>query len=249
MPLGTIKPKRRIVVVVGSLDVGGVEMDIVRNFPRLDRDRFDVRVYAFVAPGELAPRLEREGIKVVLSHQARRAAAAPTGAVQTGAAHAIGPTRQRKRAILAPLRRVAVINRAHQLAGHAHYLARAALPLAWYLARHLSTSARFAAFLLVGASVCRRTWCSPGDEPVSSNFYTNEPNYTALRTRLAHRFLDAAGCNADDPPRPDRRGHPAERMRSSNGTDITPFHDCRKDVMSSARARPCGLPAGNDRRR
>ena len=234
MPLGTIKPKRRIVVVVGSLDVGGVEMDIVRNFPRLDRDRFDVRVYAFVAPGELAPRLEREGIKVVLSHQARRAAAAPTGAVQTGAAHTIGPTRQRTRAILAPLRRVAVINRAHQLAGHAHYLARAALPLAWYLARHRIDVVH--CFLphayLVGASAAAAV---PGVRlvmsRVSSNFYMNEPNYYRFaETRLAHRFLDAAVCNADAIRRDlIDEGIPQERITIiRNGIDITPFHDCRE---------------------
>ena len=43
----------RILVVIGELAVGGVEIDIVRNVPRINRAAFDVRVYEFSHPGAL----------------------------------------------------------------------------------------------------------------------------------------------------------------------------------------------------
>jgi glycosyltransferase involved in cell wall biosynthesis len=59
------KPTRvPVVVVIGSLDVGGAEMDLLRNLPRIDRQRFDVSVYAFRAPGALAEQMVVAGIPV-----------------------------------------------------------------------------------------------------------------------------------------------------------------------------------------
>ena len=52
-------------VLIGTLEVGGAELDIVRNFPRLNRDEFDVVVVVFGPAGPLAPELERQGIRVV----------------------------------------------------------------------------------------------------------------------------------------------------------------------------------------
>jgi glycosyltransferase involved in cell wall biosynthesis len=53
-----------VVVIIGSLDVGGVEMDLLRNLPRIDRRRFDVSVYTFRYPGALAEKMMAAGIPV-----------------------------------------------------------------------------------------------------------------------------------------------------------------------------------------
>jgi len=70
------KKRIKVAVVIGTLEVGGAELDIVRNFPRLNRDEFEVVVVCFGAPGALAPELERQGIRVV----SRRPAAPVTDA-------------------------------------------------------------------------------------------------------------------------------------------------------------------------
>ena len=44
------------------LAVGGAEMEVVRNMPRLDRGRFDVQVALYADRGPLADRLEQAGI-------------------------------------------------------------------------------------------------------------------------------------------------------------------------------------------
>lgn len=66
MPQTDTAPRRvKIAVLIGTLEVGGAELDIVRNFPRLNRDEFEVVVVAFSEAGELAPELERQGIRVI----------------------------------------------------------------------------------------------------------------------------------------------------------------------------------------
>lgn len=58
-------PRIKVAVLVGALEVGGAELDIVRNFPRLNRDEFDVVVVSFSTKGVLGPELERLGIPVI----------------------------------------------------------------------------------------------------------------------------------------------------------------------------------------
>jgi glycosyltransferase involved in cell wall biosynthesis len=55
----------RILIIIPSLDIGGAEMDLVRQLPRLDRDRFDITVLTLFRPGVLAARLIESGIAVV----------------------------------------------------------------------------------------------------------------------------------------------------------------------------------------
>ncbi len=55
----------RILVLVPTLEVGGAEMDLARNLPRLDRDRFKIVVCAFLRRGVLAQRLLDAGIEVI----------------------------------------------------------------------------------------------------------------------------------------------------------------------------------------
>ena len=54
----------RVVHVVGALPVGGVERNLLRVLPMLDRDRFDVSVTAIRERGELAPAMEAAGVPV-----------------------------------------------------------------------------------------------------------------------------------------------------------------------------------------
>ena len=66
-------------MLVGALEVGGAELDIVRNFPRLNRDEFDVVVVSFGTKGTLGPELERQGIRVVARKSSPPAAASADG--------------------------------------------------------------------------------------------------------------------------------------------------------------------------
>jgi glycosyltransferase involved in cell wall biosynthesis len=64
-PGTNLKPTRvPVVVIIGSLDVGGAEMDLLRNLPLVDREQFDVSVYAFRSPGALGAKMVAAGIPV-----------------------------------------------------------------------------------------------------------------------------------------------------------------------------------------
>ncbi len=78
--------RTKVAVVIGTLEVGGAELDIVRNFPRLNRDEFDVVVVCFASPGPLASELERQGIRVV----ARPHNASEVRGVRGGLGRAVG---------------------------------------------------------------------------------------------------------------------------------------------------------------
>ena len=54
---------RKVLVIIGSMNMGGCESDILRIMPQLDRTKFDVRVMAFWQRGNLADSLEASGIK------------------------------------------------------------------------------------------------------------------------------------------------------------------------------------------
>lgn len=77
----------RVMVVIGTLEVGGAEMDLVRNLPAIDRERFEVVVYTFTAPGPLAATMEAAGIPV---HHgvSRRPGAVAEGLEREGASEA-----------------------------------------------------------------------------------------------------------------------------------------------------------------
>lgn len=173
----------RVLVVVGSLDVGGVEMDILRNFPRLDRTRFDVRVYAFMAPGELAPQLADAGIELVLSPQAQRLLRANRSSHEDHVLDRVPGLRPARRAI-----------------HHASQLARAALPLRRYIrTNRIDIVHCFLpyAYIVGATATLAMPRCRLVMSRVSSSFYMDElPHYRLAETRFAHRRVDAAVCNA-----------------------------------------------------
>jgi len=57
----------RIIHIISALPVGGVERNLVRVLPRLDRSRFHLSVVCTREPGALAPEMEAAGIPVHLA--------------------------------------------------------------------------------------------------------------------------------------------------------------------------------------
>jgi glycosyltransferase involved in cell wall biosynthesis len=55
----------RVLVLIPSLAVGGAEVDLVRNLPRIDRTRFKIIVCTYLDRGVLANKLVEAGIEVV----------------------------------------------------------------------------------------------------------------------------------------------------------------------------------------
>ena len=67
VPLNPIDRVQRIkvLVIIPTLNIGGAEMDLLRNLPRLDRGMFEIVVFTFLARGALAPQLAAAGIEIV----------------------------------------------------------------------------------------------------------------------------------------------------------------------------------------
>jgi glycosyltransferase involved in cell wall biosynthesis len=77
-------PPARVLILIPTLAIGGAEMDLVRNLPRIDRRRFKVVVWAFAWRGELAADLLDAGIEVIGPGAQERAW--PSGAASKGQA-------------------------------------------------------------------------------------------------------------------------------------------------------------------
>ena len=58
----------RVVFLIGTLDVGGTERQLVELASRLDRRRFSPVIYCLVAPGPLAEEARRRGVDVESAH-------------------------------------------------------------------------------------------------------------------------------------------------------------------------------------
>ena len=54
----------RVIHIISALPVGGVERNLVRLLPRLDRRRFNVSVICLREAGALAPEMVAAGIPV-----------------------------------------------------------------------------------------------------------------------------------------------------------------------------------------
>ena len=63
----TDAPHRRIkiLVMIGALDIGGCEHDLLRILPEIDRTRFDIAVTTYLYAGILAEPLMQAGIRVI----------------------------------------------------------------------------------------------------------------------------------------------------------------------------------------
>ena len=59
--------KKKLLIVIGDLDVGGTARHLTRVLPHLNPDVFHITVYTLTHKGTLAPILERAGISVVES--------------------------------------------------------------------------------------------------------------------------------------------------------------------------------------
>ncbi len=216
------KRRVRVLVVVGTLDVGGAEMDILRNMPRIDRERFDVRVFAFLGPGQLGARLVAEGIELIVPASAGK--------------HEIQKPREgsRRRSFTGfrlhlPGWAHAVLHRCFIAADYARLLSRFVPPIAWYvLTRRIRIVHCFLphAYIAGGLASVPVPGCRLMMSRLSSNFYMDKwPIYRTVETRVLHRFARLVLCNAE----PVRReliaeGVPADRILTlRNGIDIAGF--------------------------
>jgi glycosyltransferase involved in cell wall biosynthesis len=66
-PAGDRAPLR-VVFLIGTLDIGGTERQLVELASRLDRRRFDPVIYCLAAPGPLADEARRRGVEVQSAH-------------------------------------------------------------------------------------------------------------------------------------------------------------------------------------
>ncbi len=67
------RPERiRVVHVIGALPVGGVERNLLRVLPMLDRDRFELSVVTLRERGELADDMEAQGVPVTFKYMRTR---------------------------------------------------------------------------------------------------------------------------------------------------------------------------------
>jgi glycosyltransferase involved in cell wall biosynthesis/GT2 family glycosyltransferase len=58
-------PRTQLLVVIPTLDVGGAEVDLLRNLPCLGSSELQIVVFTFLARGALASRLAAAGIEIV----------------------------------------------------------------------------------------------------------------------------------------------------------------------------------------
>ena len=65
MQISKLMPPLKLVFVISSLNIGGVERQIVDTAPALIARGFKIIVYCFTEPGALAPLLQQAGIRVV----------------------------------------------------------------------------------------------------------------------------------------------------------------------------------------
>ena len=70
--------RTKILVMIGAMDIGGCEHDLLRILPKIDRTRFDITVMTYLYAGVLAESLMAAGIRVVApAHPHRRPEFAP----------------------------------------------------------------------------------------------------------------------------------------------------------------------------
>lgn len=56
--------RKKVLVIIPTLNVGGAEMDLLRNLPQIDRDLYEIIVFTFLSRGTLANHLAATGIEI-----------------------------------------------------------------------------------------------------------------------------------------------------------------------------------------
>ena len=64
-PDGSRQARKKVLVVIPTLSIGGAETDLVRNLPVIDRSRFEIVICTFLERGPLAQQLIESGIEIV----------------------------------------------------------------------------------------------------------------------------------------------------------------------------------------
>lgn len=185
----------RILAVIGNLDVGGVEMDIIRNLPRIDRDRFDISVYVHDKPGVLADRLRETGIPLICPPGRSGASRDAAG----GGCHPGLPKQRSKlrRWIGRTVRRM----RMTWVKGTVSTL-RAVPSLAWCIARRrIDVVHCFLpdSYMAGGLATSLFPRCKLVMSRVSKNHYQDErPDLSFVERRILHPRVAAVACNTRD---------------------------------------------------
>jgi glycosyltransferase involved in cell wall biosynthesis len=202
----TQSARTKVAVLIGVLEVGGAELDIVRNFPRLNREEFDVVVVTFSSAGSLAPELERQGIRVISRTAEVRAAEKEPGQGLGGEPNVSEPVAQRndlppiKRAISAVFK-VPPIAWILRKAGTALYMARVTR---WVGRTFQAEKIDIAHFFLPHSYVYGMFGCALWRAKaktvmsrLSLNFYKDSQKLIAgLERNLLHRRVDIAIGNS-----------------------------------------------------
>lgn len=206
---GGLPGRTKILVLIGALEVGGSERDIVRNFPLLDRDEFEVVVAEFNHAGPLGRELADRGIRVV---SRRDSSGGHDGAAGGGP---LSEVRDR----LATLLWVAALLRAEK-----PDITHSVLPHSYVY--------QMVGGLLAG-SKARRVMSRR-----SLNFYRDSQRLISwLERRFLHRMVDVAVGNSE-PILAELVAEgvdPARVRLIHNGIDLTPFY-CDEPKRVSARA-------------
>ncbi|MDB5599136.1 MAG: glycosyltransferase [Xanthobacteraceae bacterium] len=206
----TRSPKR-VLIVVPTLGVGGVEMDIARNVPRIDRDRFELQVYTLYASGELASKLQSAGIRLIQPYSTDNDI--QVGVAAAGVLRSDGvrwrelpkrlkwrefPKRLKSR-LLTELVKIAPIRRLVEIASTSAFVGRRVLTLA----RYLHTNEIYivhcflpSAYLIGGLAASLLPGRKLIMSRVSLNFYQSRLLYLKIaERRLLHRRVDSVACN------------------------------------------------------
>lgn len=202
----------KVLVLIPTLEVGGAEMDLVRNLPRIDRSRFQIVVCAFLARGTLAQPLLDAGIEVIgpISARPRRSPA----------------SRRMAKRLLSSMERLLALSR--PVAAGWHYL-RLGRAVAGYIREHnidIVHAILPNSYVVAGIATALAQHPALVMSRVSLNWYHEKyPLLGMVERHVLHRLIDVAICNSAA-IRQDLLGEgvPPARIRLiPNGIDLQAF--------------------------
>lgn len=221
-------------------------MDIVRNMPRIDRDEFDISVYAFMGSGELDSQLVASGIELVMPNS-RRPTFRTRLTAPIGNADLAGRPRWHwgmlKASLLKGMSRVGPLRGLLRLIGGATFMVQHVLPLARHIRRNRTDIVHCFlphAYIVGGLATLAARGRRLVMSRVSSNFYMDErPIYRFVETWMLHKLVDTVICNSQAiQSELVTEGVPAKRIvKQYNGIDLAPFAPSPERQLQARRHR------------
>jgi glycosyltransferase involved in cell wall biosynthesis len=203
--------KKKILVIVGSLDIGGTERGIVRNFSRLNYAQFNVTVATYRQSGPLASVLADSGVTVLEN---------PLGK-QFYERFPLGKWLKKVDGRgLSTLQRMVWLRSV--IKAHNPDIIHAFLPSAYFLAMmaHLLTPGNRKFFVT---------------RPCLNYYHQGNKLFKILETKFLHKYADLLIGNTKAILQNfAEEGVPAEKMRLLyNGLDVQEFHGDRHDYVAN----------------